>query len=267
MSIVDKRRYTAAAFIVLLTLSVYWPSPVVSVNRLAGILALVIIQTGEFTIRDFVTPWQQLLRLRWSIPRSRVVIFLIVTAALVTFAWFVLDAPVTAWAEAVQSDGLETVIRLLNRLGGGMNPVLLIAFFLLAGVAYKHEPWIRYGVAMVVAGISAGLLVQIVKLLVGRSRPELWLGPFHHARMSASSFPSGHTVGAFALAGVLVLGSPNRLLRAVAFLIAAAIGFSRVLAFRHWTSDVVASAALGLFSAWIAWSIVTAVTRTEVIHS
>ena len=34
MSIADKRRYAAAAFIVLLTLSVFWPSPIVSVNRL-----------------------------------------------------------------------------------------------------------------------------------------------------------------------------------------------------------------------------------------
>src|SRR5688572_15336269 len=30
----DKRRYAAAAFITLLILSVFWPSPIVSVNRL-----------------------------------------------------------------------------------------------------------------------------------------------------------------------------------------------------------------------------------------
>src|SRR5438093_2808548 len=34
MSIDAKRRLAAAAFVTLLTLSVFWPSPVVSVNRL-----------------------------------------------------------------------------------------------------------------------------------------------------------------------------------------------------------------------------------------
>src|SRR5436305_15194337 len=34
MSIVGKRRLAAAAFVTLLALSVFWPSPIVSVNRL-----------------------------------------------------------------------------------------------------------------------------------------------------------------------------------------------------------------------------------------
>lgn len=281
MSIVDKRRYAAAAFIVLLALSVYWPSPIVSVNRLCcdaalgvdelsflgreapawdvifwfltGVLALIIIQSGELTRSDLAASWQQIRHLRWAIRRSHALIFLVVVISLVALTWLLLDAPITAWAEKVSSDYVKSIIRILNRLGGGMNPVLLVGFFLLAGIAYKHERWVRYGAAMIVSGISAGVLIQIVKLLVGRSRPEMWLGPFDHTRTSASSFPSGHTVSAFALGGVLILASPNPLLRAIVFLIAAAIGFSRVLAFRHWTSDVVASAAIGLFSAWIAW--------------
>src|SRR2546430_16022633 len=40
MSIDDKRRYAAAAFVVLLALSVFWPSPFVSVNRLCCNAAL-----------------------------------------------------------------------------------------------------------------------------------------------------------------------------------------------------------------------------------
>ena len=75
MSIEGKRRYASAAFVTLLILSVFWPSPVVSANRLwfgsplavddlsflgreapswdvvfwffAGILLLVIVQTAE----------------------------------------------------------------------------------------------------------------------------------------------------------------------------------------------------------------------------
>jgi undecaprenyl-diphosphatase len=105
---------------------------------------------------------------------------------------------------------------------------------------------------MALAGAAAGVSVQIVKYTAGRTRPELWLGPFHHARAAATSFPSGHTVGAFALAGVLMLASPSRTMRIMAFLLALAVAVSRVLAFRHWTSDVLASAAIGMILAAIA---------------
>jgi membrane-associated phospholipid phosphatase len=170
-------------------------------------------------------------------------------AALVAFIWFSVDGPVTAWAERINSEELESWIRIANRFGGGMNPVMVIAFFLLAGMAYANRRWIRHAVQMAIAGAAAGILVQILKLVVGRTRPELWLGPFHHARASASSFPSGHTVGAFALAGVLILGAESRTLRGIAALLAFAVALSRVLAFRHWTSDVAASAAIGLLVA------------------
>jgi undecaprenyl-diphosphatase len=151
----------------------------------------------------------------------------------------------------VQSELTEDIARLLNRLGGGMNPVMLVLFFLVAGIAYVERRWVAYALAMAFAGLGAGLLAQIVKHLVGRARPELWLGPMHYAPGSSTSFPSGHTVGAFALAGVLVFGSRSVALRVVAFLLAAGVGLSRILAFRHWTSDVTASAVIGLVAAWI----------------
>jgi len=284
MSIVDKRRYAAVAFAVLLAASVWWPSPIVSVNRLccnaglsidelsflgreapswdvafwflAGLLLIALFQTGDG--RDFGEAWRQLRAFRPAATRAAL-IALGIGAVAVAAAWLFADAPVTAWAEAVQSDAVEDAIRIANRLGGGMNPVLIVGFFLIAGVVYRHSRWVAYAVGMALAGLGGGLLAQIVKALVGRTRPELWLGPFHHARASATSFPSGHTVGAFALAGVLAFASPSRTLRIVALLLAAAVGLSRILAFRHWTSDVLASAVLGLVVA----RLVTPVTRGE----
>ena len=147
---------------------------------------------------------------------------------------------------------VEDAIRIANRFGGGMNPAMVVVFFLIAGVVYRHRRWIAYGVAMALAGAAAGVSVQIVKYTAGRTRPELWLGPFHHARAAATSFPSGHTVGAFALAGVLMLASPSRTMRIIAFLLALSVAVSRVLAFRHWTSDVLASAAIGMILAAVA---------------
>jgi membrane-associated phospholipid phosphatase len=285
MSIEDKRRYASAAFVTLLILSVFWPSPVVSANRLwfgeriavddlsflgreapswdvvfwffAGILLLIIVQTAEAESGGVAAAVRSVRAIRFERRLwPRVAIGLIAGAIATTLVWLLLDAPVLAWAEGVQSDFTEDVIRILNRFGGGMNPVLVVAFFLVAGIAYAQRRWVSYALAMALAGLGAGIAGQIVKQLVGRARPELWLGPSHYAPGSSTSFPSGHTVGAFALAGVLVFASRNLPLRVIALLLAAAVGMSRILAFRHWMSDVTASAAVGLLAAWVAVSVI-----------
>lgn len=291
MSIESKRRYAAAAFVTLLLLSVFWPSPVVSINRLwvdeqidvdelsflgreapswdavfwclSGLLLLVIVGSSDPAADPRVVT-SQIRGLRFeSGITGRALSGLLAGAIATAIAWMVLDVPMLAWAEGMQSETTEDVIRILNRLGGGMNPVMLVAFFLIAGIAYVEHRWVSYAIAMAIAGLGAGGLAQIVKHLVGRARPELWLGPSHYAPGSSTSFPSGHTVGAFALAGVLVFASRSVPLRVIAFALAAGVGLSRMLAFRHWTSDVVASAAIGLVAAWAAVRWTAAVPRVE----
>lgn len=278
IAVETRRRYAAAAFVTLLILSVFWPSPIVSINRLwieepiavddlsflgreapswdvvfwcaAGILLLAILQSAVAI--DSREPLRQIRSSRFERRTFAIAsVGLAVGAILTALTWMFVDVRVLAWAERVQSDRTEALVRLLNRFGGGMNPALVVFFFLIAGIAYAERRWVSYALAMAGAGLTAGLGAQIVKHLVGRARPELWLGPSHYAPGSSTSFPSGHTVGAFALAGVLVFASRSPTLRVVAFLLAAAVGLSRILAFRHWTSDVIASAVLGLIAAFI----------------
>jgi undecaprenyl-diphosphatase len=289
MSIEDKRRLAATAFVTLLALSVFWPSPAVSINRLCcnasigadelsflgresapwdvafwcltGLFALALIDWDA----DWREPWRVArslrIRVRWSDALA-----LLAAAIVVAAVWLTLDAPLIAWAERIQTDNVEDWIRIANRFGGGMNPAMVVGFFLLAGVAYRLRHWIEYAAAMTIAGLGAGLVGQLVKYAVGRSRPEVWLGPFHHARAAATSFPSGHTVGAFALAGVLVFLSPSMSMRVIALILAAGVAVSRVLAFRHWPSDVTASAAAGLIVAWIVTRGVTQITKGPSTH-
>jgi membrane-associated phospholipid phosphatase len=277
MSIDDKRRMAAAAFSALLALSVVWPSPAIAVNNvcchaqlgiddlsflgreapawdvafwcIAGLFALAILQPSVgVTPHDFRSAWTLVRGTRLRLRKTDA--FAVISAALlIALIWRFADTPVTAWAERVQSSGIQDTIRFANRFGGGMNPAMVVLFFLIAGVAYRHHRWIAYAVAMALSGAAAGIAVQIVKYLAGRTRPELWLGPFEHARAAATSFPSGHTVGAFALGGVLILSSPSRTTRIIVSLLALSVAVSRVLAFRHWTSDVLASAAIGMIIA------------------
>jgi len=48
-----------------------------------------------------------------------------------------------------------------------------------------------------------------------------------------------------------MLNSESKAMRAIAALLALSVAVSRVLAFRHWASDVAASAAVGMIAAAI----------------
>jgi membrane-associated phospholipid phosphatase len=272
MSIDAKRATASWAFVALLILSVFWPSPVIAVNDacchaplsvddlsflgreapswdvvfwcIAGVFALALLQDVR-ELRPVAGEWRAV-RFHFNAP---ILIAFIFSGALVAAIWLFIDARATAASERIASGNVEDWIRLANRFGGGMNPVMIIAFFFLAGLAYATPRWIGYAIRMAIAGAIGGIVVQIVKFAVARTRPELWLGPFQHARSSASSFPSGHTVGAFAIGGVLILGAESRALRIAAAVLAIAVAVSRVLAFRHWVSDVTASAAIGIIVA------------------
>lgn len=280
-------RWSSAGFVLLMTLSVLWPSPVLWINDalfqaplsihedsflgreapswdlvfwgIAALLALAMLHARVSVLpecaRTFTADLRRLSRGLRGVPRRvhpwRTILLLLIGSAVVALVWLQFDARVIGVTESVQSELSRLIVRLLNRLGGGMNPLLIAVFFAFAGFLYRETRWTELAVCMLLAGGLAGLLVQILKYSFGRSRPELWLGPFHHTWPSATSFPSGHTVGAFAIAGVIFFGARNRLFRYSAMVIAFGIAVSRVLAFRHWPSDVLASAILGTWVSWL----------------
>jgi membrane-associated phospholipid phosphatase len=82
---------------------------------------------------------------------------------------------------------------------------------------------------------STMAVVFVLKPLVNRTRPD----------GGSQSFPSGHSASAFAGAGFLQMRYGWKL-GAPAYALAAFVGYSRVESKRHYTSDVVAGAALGI---------------------
>ncbi|SCG56361.1 phosphatase PAP2 family protein [Micromonospora halophytica] len=97
-----------------------------------------------------------------------------------------------------------------------------------------------------------GLLGALLKLLVGRDRPD---PPDPVAEAVGYAFPSGHTLNATLAAGVLLVvslpysrGRPGArtALWAAALVVAGLTGLSRVALGVHWTSDVFAGWLLGV---------------------
>jgi undecaprenyl-diphosphatase len=110
-----------------------------------------------------------------------------------------------------------------------------------------RKPWIF--VAVVCADALADLLSYGMRDWIERRRPPLVYPepkPLVHVPHSGA-FPSGHAATAFACATVLAWW--DRRLAVPAFVVAAAIAWSRVYAGVHWPLDVLGGAVLGMLVA------------------
>jgi undecaprenyl-diphosphatase len=103
--------------------------------------------------------------------------------------------------------------------------------------------------AIVTADLAADGLSFLLRHWIGRERPPRVYAepePLVHVPHS-SAFPSGHASTAFACATVIGWSAPR--LAAPAFVLAAAIAWSRVYVGVHWPLDVIGGAGLGVLVA------------------
>jgi undecaprenyl-diphosphatase len=101
-------------------------------------------------------------------------------------------------------------------------------------------------IAVALADLAANSLASLVKGATSVERPPLrYIHPKALVSVPhSSSFPSGHTATSFACATVLSFFVPRA---APAFyLLALAIGFSRIYVGVHWPLDVLGGAVLGV---------------------
>ena len=142
------------------------------------------------------------------------------------------------------------------------NPIINSFFALLSGVGYWGIGW---GIILVIlfilgelkdkkvllvflfSGICTLLFTDLgLKNIVRRLRPEFVIPQtlviFDHSR--SFSFPSGHATIAFAAA--FILGREHKKLRWLYYLLAILISFSRIYLGKHYPSDVIVGAIIGL---------------------
>ena len=136
---------------------------------------------------------------------------------------------------------LDDVFVWLTRIGTWGAVWLLLAVGL--AVVWRRASLL---IAVALADVAADSLAGALKAATQVERPPLrYVHPKALVSLpSGSSFPSGHTATSFACATVLSFFVPRA---APAFyLLALAIGFSRIYVGVHWPLDVLGGAVLGL---------------------
>jgi undecaprenyl-diphosphatase len=165
-----------------------------------------------------------------------------------------LDQPLLEASLGLRSPGLDAAATGYTDVGGVIGmPVIAVAVMLL--LAVRRRSWTP--VILIVAAGAGSLLMTIAgKELIGRARPDRSdaVPPYEHS----PSFPSGHTLNATVIAGIiaylLILRQSSVVARAstiaIAVIFVVTIGLSRVFLGHHWFTDVLAAWILG--GAWLA---------------
>lgn len=168
-----------------------------------------------------------------------------------------LDAPLLSFAMTLRTPVLDTIVTGYTDIAGTIGmPTIAIAA--MAVLALRRRSWTP--VILVLAAGAGSLLMTIAgKDLVARNRPLLSdaVPPFEYS----PSFPSGHTLNATVIAGILVylllLRTQSTRVRVLlivgAVVFAGTIGLSRIFLGHHWFTDVLAAWVIG--TAWLTFVI------------
>jgi membrane-associated phospholipid phosphatase len=177
---------------------------------------------------------------------AMLLVFLLLSISLVWSAGQKLDA----WAfllfnlRGSRSIWLDRLMIGFTQIGSGIAAIVFTLVLLLAGnrlLAYE----------LMLGTLSLWMVVEILKLLVNRSRPFIHLTQARIVgyRAIGRSFPSGHTSQSFFVATLMFQYlHPGVLVVLLFYSIALMVGITRMYVGAHYPRDVVAGAILG--SAW-----------------
>ena len=149
-----------------------------------------------------------------------------------------LDWRVQQAVQSVRPSPLERPMRLASDIG---RPQLVLGV-LLAIAAFGGPPGAATARYAILALIPTNLAVEGLKRVTHRSRPDGDRNP------SNASFPSSHAANAFSIAWVF--SRRWRSWTPAFILFAVTVGFSRIYLNRHFLSDVLCAAVIGVVSAW-----------------
>ena len=162
----------------------------------------------------------------------------------------IIDDDVQHWVMENRTQNAQDIADVVEEWGGFYVPIGVAVGTMGLGAIIKKPEVTRTGVRVGVSVVGAGVVGQIMKLSIGRHRPseaddQYTFSPF----AGNSSFPSGHTLTAFAVSTTLADAIDNTWADVGLYTLAAGTGVSRVIGNHHWVSDIVGGALVGITTA------------------
>ena len=186
--------------------------------------------------------------------------------ALVGGTLFLIDEPTQRYALRVRDSSatVRNVSKYVTRFGGPYEAYILAGLGAY-GFIFNNEKIKTTTLLATQAYITGAAMESFLKLLSGRQRPyyynprEIEAEPKFNGPLSSgkdiyghkinSSFPSGHTTVAFAVATVFAMEYKDRpLIPLISYSAATMIGLSRITENKHWITDVFFGGVLGYFT-------------------
>ncbi|MBI5401860.1 MAG: phosphatase PAP2 family protein [Ignavibacteriae bacterium] len=138
-----------------------------------------------------------------------------------------------------------------NFYGNALVPLVFGAGVYSGGLFLKDE-YTRVTGRMIIEAVTfSGIITDVSKVVIGRSRPYSERGPDFYKLLSFKesyfSLPSGHATTAFAVSSVLSNRINNVYVSIGLYSISTLTALSRIYSDKHWASDVVLGSAIGYF--------------------
>ncbi len=166
---------------------------------------------------------------------------------------FLLDRSIRILISSIRTDQVMNIMGLIGDIGSWAYLSLVAAALLGFGNTRKNEKLKVAGGYGLVSILGSRLIVEILKHLSGRPRPEVFdsegfrFGPTF--AFGYDAFPSGHAASSIAFAYILSRPFPEG--RYAFYAGGILISLSRIYLDAHYASDIFAGGLIGLFSGMI----------------
>ena len=185
-----------------------------------------------------------------SILKYKILVFLIVLVLLIIF----IDRRLAQYFHDSVTQTQYLFWNSITQVGDALY--VLIGAVIMMGF-YKFNRYIFNAGYFLFASVAvSGIITDILKVFIGRSRPKLFLEnniytlePFSDVIAYYWSMPSGHTTTVFATVSVFSILYPKH--KYSLFAIAIIVALSRVVIQKHYLSDIVVGAIIGSISTTI----------------
>ena len=177
---------------------------------------------------------------------------LIMIMAGVSYNFF--DITVATYFQHLKSSPLSHYFSILTELGKAEYTLVPAGLLYLYYKNRDRKIALKGGFVFVSIALS-GILVNLIKVIAGRFRPERYFKDdafgfdFFHISHDMTSFPSGHSATALGAAAAMAILFPR--FAVWFYLLGIAIMSSRVVIVRHYPSDILVGGLIGALTSYL----------------